>query len=175
MTIRFQPVKDGHKEWRCPKCETVKPVEDFYWSTAGHTCKKCQREYQRAYLASPKGQEMYKRIEATENRKKARRKSHLKAHGVTVEQYDLVLLAQENACAICGATEPGSRWGRFAIDHDHNHCPGLYGCTDCFRGLLCHSCNTSLGGFRDDVDLLNKAISYLEKTKKAHEMLFGSV
>ena len=38
---------------------------------------------------------------------------------------------------------------------DHNHG------TDEFRGFLCDSCNTSLGKFRDDPDLLARAIKYL--------------
>lgn len=33
----------------------------------------------------------------------------------------------------------------FAVDHNHNCCPGGTGCTKCIRGLLCGACNTQLG------------------------------
>jgi predicted transcriptional regulator YheO len=32
------------------------------------------------------------------------------------------------------------------------------------RGLLCMNCNTALGGFKENIDILQKAIEYLEKT-----------
>jgi len=41
------------------------------------------------------------------------------------------------------------------LDHDHGHCQ--YGCLECIRGLVCHSCNTGplcdealADGYRDD-------------------------
>ena len=41
----------------------------------------------------------------------------------------------------------------FRLDHNHG--------TGEFRGFLCDSCNTGLGKFRDDPDLLARAIDYL--------------
>lgn len=55
-------------------------------------------------------------------------------------------------CAICGLN--GGDRGLF-LDHDHE--------TGSFRGWLCHGCNAGVGHFRDDPDLLGRAIAYLEK------------
>ena len=41
----------------------------------------------------------------------------------------------------------------FRLDHNHG--------TGEFRGFLCDSCNTGLGKFKDDPELLNRAINYL--------------
>lgn len=87
------------------------------------------------------------------------RKSALKRkYGLTLEDYDAMVVAQDGRCAICPATEPGGppdRRGFWHIDHDHM--------TGRVRGLLCLNCNTSLGRFGDSIEILQRAIDYLEK------------
>ncbi len=41
---------------------------------------------------------------------------------------------------------------------DHSHIDGS------IRGWLCSSCNTSLGKFRDDINILQRAIKWIQKT-----------
>lgn len=83
--------------------------------------------------------------------------------GITLRQYEEMLYAQGNKCAICGATESykGSTIVRFSIDHDRSCCPSLKSCGRCVRGLLCHHCNVGIGHLRDDIDLLEAAVAYL--------------
>lgn len=96
-----------------------------------------------------------------ENREKVAqscRNYKLKAtYGITVHDYEVMLTAQGNKCAICGSRSSNNRRsskGYLCVDHDHN--------TGKVRGLLCHLCNAALGGFRDNPLLLSKAITYLE-------------
>jgi len=90
-------------------------------------------------------------------RKRAWRKSaakpydHLKKYGITKDDYLRMVEEQGGVCAICG--KPDSI--RLAVDHCHT--------TGIVRGLLCSGCNTSLGKFNDDIEVLRKAIEYLEK------------
>jgi hypothetical protein len=56
--------------------------------------------------------------------------------------------SQENKCWICESKTS------LVVDHDHS--------TGKVRGLLCSLCNTSLGGFKDNIESLKKAIEYLE-------------
>lgn len=57
-------------------------------------------------------------------------------------------------CNLC--QRPPSFNKRFAVDHDHK--------TGKFRGWLCSNCNTGLGLFKEDPNLLRKAIKYLGKS-----------
>lgn len=63
----------------------------------------------------------------------------------------------------CGSTQG------LHMDHDHQCCPpgtftfGSHGsCGKCNRGWLCRKCNTGLGQFNDDVDLILGAIEALK-------------
>ena len=62
--------------------------------------------------------------------------------------YDSMLLAQESKCLICQEEK--------LLVVDHCHTEGTV------RGLLCHSCNTALGKFKDNVEILERAIKYLK-------------
>lgn len=59
---------------------------------------------------------------------------------------------QNNKCAICNDDRNLFIKG-LAVDHCHK--------TGKIRGLLCSKCNIGLGQFKDDINLLNKAIKYL--------------
>lgn len=77
-----------------------------------------------------------------------------KKFGITVEE----IRALSDTCEICGTKEHGIEQGKaLCIDHDHK--------TGRVRGRLCGQCNTALGKFRDNPDLLRAAIAYLEKSR----------
>lgn len=77
-----------------------------------------------------------------------------KFDGLTIEEYEAKELVQGGKCGICATGEPGGR-GRWAVDHCHK--------TGRVRMLLCQRCNTGIGFFRDDVDLIQRALDYLKK------------
>jgi hypothetical protein len=74
-----------------------------------------------------------------------------KTYGLTPDQYQAMLDAQNGLCAICHE----------AADHklhvDHSHQTGKV------RGLLCFRCNTALGNFRDSTLVLESAAKYLHE------------
>lgn len=73
-------------------------------------------------------------------------------YGLEPEQLAELLEAQEGLCAICRQSEVARK--HLSVDHDHF--------TGKVRGLLCNRCNTSIGKFEDDPNLLRKAAEYLE-------------
>ena len=98
-------------------------------------CRQCNREAQQQRYAERRG-----------------------VYGDRQRRYDEALAANEGqeCCAICGALESNKiDTRRLNVDHDHE--------TDKIRGLLCGLCNVGLGAFKDDVELLIKAINYLKE------------
>lgn len=93
------------------------------------------------------------------------RKFALLRHGLSLNDYYDILADQGGGCAIC-YVKPVNGPLSLSIDHDHAHCPGEYGCEECVRGLLCSKCNTSLGGFKDDAQLLMRAVDYLDAWRR---------
>ena len=82
-------------------------------------------------------------------------------YNITPEQYDEMLIIQDNKCAICGQTESAThntskKVQRLAVDHCHK--------TGKVRGILCQDCNRGLGKFKDDIGRLENAIKYLQKS-----------
>ena len=80
--------------------------------------------------------------------------------GITLAQYDSKFAEQNGVCAICG--QPDKRVHKatklpmnLAVDHCHN--------SKKIRGLLCSNCNTGLGNFKDDPNILRAAVAYLEQ------------
>ena len=67
------------------------------------------------------------------------------------QQYEQMLVDQNNECAIC---KNKIGW-EAAVDHCHN--------TNKIRGLLCRKCNLGLGGFKDDIEIIKKAIKYVKE------------
>jgi hypothetical protein len=78
----------------------------------------------------------------------------LRKYGITQEQFNDMLSAQNSACSICGTKEPKGRNNTFHVDHCHT--------TQRVRGLLCHKCNVGLGHFKDSPAALRTAATYIE-------------
>jgi hypothetical protein len=86
---------------------------------------------------------------------KARQVSRYASYGLTRE----ILETFGTECHICGRESSADRkHGRLHVDHDH--------ATGKVRGLLCKSCNTGLGAFEDNLDLMFKAMGYIEKHRE---------
>ena len=107
-------------------------------------CKNCRKEEQRAIRKTHP--EVMKERELKKN------------FNLTLEQYAEKLNNQNGVCAICERPEFRIRKGKLeSLGVDHNHT------TNQIRGLLCHTCNSALGLFKDSPELLEKAIKYLRK------------
>jgi hypothetical protein len=99
------------------------------------------------------------RIDYPERVAEYARRSRLRSwYGLSETSFNELLEKQQGVCAICKTADWGWR-GVPHVDHDHT--------TKKVRGLLCHYCNTALGGFRDSEVILKSALLYMSKAGKA--------
>jgi hypothetical protein len=160
---------------KCSKCGEVKSADNFNKDASMKSglrsyCRQCQTDYKResyanggkektlAYnkkwrAANPDKVSSNKQQYYKSNVEVIREKKWIANYGITRDEYDAMLKAQGGKCAICGAPKPGGRGDYFHVDHDHE--------TNEVRGLLCTNCNTGIGGLKDNVGILQKAIAYL--------------
>lgn len=122
----------------CPRCDQDKPTAEFYPSTCtadglSSACIRCDVS-----------------------------NKLLRKYRITLEDYERLLQEQGGRCAICHATEC-STGKRFAVDHDHDCCPGQKTCGKCVRGLLCNNCNRLLGYLGDSVVRARSIAVYLDR------------
>jgi len=129
----------------CPICGIRKERSEFYkWKSRkdGLTayCKSCCIE---------KNEKWHK--ENPEASLKSRRGTNRKLkYGITQDDFQKMLNDQKNKCKICKKfVDFGS-----AVDHDHK--------TGKIRGILCRKCNLGLGAAKDNTEILENMIKYLE-------------
>jgi hypothetical protein len=81
-------------------------------------------------------------------------------YGIEREDWNQMFAEQEGCCAICGKHQSEQK-KRLEVDHCHE--------TGHVRALLCTNCNTALGKFYDDPELLYRAADYLTITKRGFQ------
>lgn len=132
------------KEKYCYVCTRILPDENFARNSTKPgeirpECRECDN----------KQRQDRKRREKERDPDAWRDKYLRKTYSISLEEYNEMLQKQNGLCWICGESSD------LVVDHDHE--------SGKVRGLLCNLCNTSLGGFKDNIVSLEKAIAYLIK------------
>ena len=158
----------------CRQCGEEKEFESFVKSKSKpngilNLCKHCNnqntKKYRKTSDRSKEREPDRKRKQAYRFQDKEKYNAYMrdymkeyrpKLYGITVEKHSELLLAQNNACAICKEVP------KTTLCIDHNHATGEV------RGLLCNQCNKALGGFADSTERLSNAIEYLSSSYTKH-------
>lgn len=173
----------------CSKCNNEKTLDNYFKGkgkfNVRSVCKICVKEFylpdiekrreavrnwglkNKDYIAK-RNRERHQRMKSNPeyverrrvNKKKWSRTARLKKqYGLTLEQYENMVLLQNNRCAICNKL--GSQFNfKLVIDHCHS--------TGKVRELLCNRCNTGIGQFYENIEAISKAVVYLKKHKECY-------
>lgn len=174
----------------CSRCKQLKSAEEFYQQPGRKDGMSCQCKNCISYVASKR---YYKDLEKSREKDRAKRSEYRKAnpekekvkqkkwrdanpekvkennrryaeenpewsrihalktkYGLTLAEFRTMVAEQKEQCALCGVAMKVPQ-----VDHDHG--------TGKVRAVLCASCNTGLGHFKDSPTLLRKAAGYIEK------------
>lgn len=149
----------------CKKCSLSK--DDSLFEKGRRVCQDCRKNDRKLSYEANKDKykvkardwlknnpEKYKEYQKTsrQNRKPKARDYYLRNRfGITLEVFEQMSVEQNHVCKICGSKE--LTYKNLNVDHCHE--------TGKIRGLLCTSCNTALGLFKDNIQNLTSAIRYL--------------
>lgn len=155
---------------QCSECQEVKSLQHFsigkHITKSGavtasfrRECKVCEVTKKRNHRhANPQYYREKGRIQVAKRTPEQKFKWMLSGqYGLTVEQYQAMIEAQNGVCAICREV-PRHRSrteGRFLVDHCHT--------TGKVRGLLCHNCNVSIGLLKEDPVRIRALLAYVER------------
>jgi hypothetical protein len=117
-------------------------------------------EYQKAWKQKnkeklPKYQKKYQ-LKYPDKYKDKCKTNRLKKYGISLEDYHLLIKAQNGICPICGLELCSGG----QIDVDHCHLTGKV------RGILHNKCNRLLACCEESTTRLSNAIEYLDKHKE---------
>ena len=136
-----------HNGGNCPYCVREKRG---YGVATPKDIKNRNNAYRLANIEKIKaGQKLYR----DKNPEKVR-ENNLKRTGFTIELFDKKLKEQNNLCAICAVDLTKLPQRHVHADHCHS--------TKTPRGILCHYCNSGLGLFKDNPQILRLAAIYAE-------------
>lgn len=148
----------------CKACDVIKPTSEFNIKrykigTIGlrfycKSCSKAQRDEWRK--SSPRDNERNKQYNK-DNAEEIRGKKLVKNYWPNftwqeaITEWDRLFKEQDGKCAL------GHLVSKLHVDHCHH--------TGVVRGLLCYNCNNGIGRLKDNIQLLEKAIDYIKRSK----------
>lgn len=119
-------------------------------------CKPCNSARAKAYRKKNPGRAAVAcRLWRKNNPEKHLQYERKRKYGITLAQYEAMLIAQHRRCASCGDPFNDAKNTQPHVDHCH--------ATKKVRGVLCYHCNVGIGLFKDSPMRLLLAIRYLQK------------
>lgn len=128
----------------CRKCNTEKSILDYSKDNKTKDkrkiyCKECSNKY---FLN-------WRNSKLIEIRKKDRIAHYIRSYNLSYDEAEALASNRNGICEIC------KQESLLVVDHNH--------ITNKRRGLICSSCNSALGYSKENKEILNSLIEYLNK------------
>lgn len=140
----------------CGVILTLKNCTQSMFNSKQYLCLTHKKEYDSAWRNKNRNKIREKnKIYREKNYDKCKQASLKFHYGATLEEFKLLYKKSKGMCKICGSVGGNTKHTCLHIDHNHK--------TNKIRGLLCPNCNRAIGLFKENPNLLSKAIEYLKK------------
>lgn len=128
-------------KWRVANRQKARDATQRWYLANRETADECQRKYREANPG---------KVRAWSKGWRKRNPDYsYKKYGMTTGEFQAMSDEQSGACVICRAVK------KLCVDHCHE--------TGKIRGLLCRSCNVSLGLMKDSFSNLIRAADYIRR------------
>ena len=133
---------------KCRVCGEIKPIDQFYKTRRKNDSDPNKRHTECKSCACA-------RVKRTHDPDRARDRHYRRNYGISLADFNRMVLSQGSRCACCGTDTPGGKHNQWMVDHDH--------VTGVVRELLCKDCNIVLGLVEDSPEHLKRLLAYIAK------------
>lgn len=138
----------------CSVCGIIKDISEF--QRRHNACNSCRSLAAKEWrLKNPNAAKKYRSDPQAKIR--ARGRHLLNEYGLTLAGFEKLLVSQDYKCAVCDRPYAMITDTKCNLVVDHCHTTGE------IRGLLCNTCNTTIGHMKDDPNRLRRMADYIEK------------
>ena len=151
LEVRVEDLPPKSNTRLLAQCEVCHQARMIAYNTYSAVCWQCNLTKQKGLL--------HPRYDASVTSKGEERTFDLylrRKYNITIYDYFSLMEKQNHRCEICSIAMANDG-RRFAVDHKHD--------TKKVRGLLCQSCNTALGLFKENLVSIGKALQYLKRNE----------
>lgn len=151
--------REKARQWKARNREKVKASAKLF----AETHPERQKAWHKAWRDRPENKAKmaayaaaYRAKHPERHERNRRNAAYLRKYGITLDDYETMVAAQDGRCAICrveGEEPPSKR--QLVVDHCHD--------TGRVRGLLCQPCNRALHRLMADQVWFNNASAYLQR------------
>lgn len=155
-----EKVRENSRKWRDENREKVRASNKKWRDNNKEKTREIQRRWQEnnpikvaqygKKWADAHKEEIHWYNKGHYNKDEDKNRHLIVRYGITLIEYNKMFETQGGRCYLCDRAFP-----ILCVDHDH--------VSKKVRALLCHDCNTGLGKFQDNPDVLLKAAEYLKK------------
>lgn len=144
---------------KCNQCEKI--ISKDFFCKRGRVCCECTKKWHANNYVENRKDILKRNSEWEKNNKDKRKKiadrrlsvkkikDKLRIYNLTMEQYEKLQDRCGGRCEIC------KKECNLYIDHNHKN--------NLVRGMLCNTCNAGIGFLKDDKNVLQAAIDYLDR------------
>jgi len=147
-----EKLKEKNKQYRLDNKEKVAQTKKRWEEQNPQSVKDISKRYKERNLERVR---LRQKLAYHANKDRHKGNALKRKYGMTLDDYEKMLQDQNGSCAICLVKVEDTKKKYLCVDHNH--------LTGEVRSLLCDPCNSAIGFFKEDQEVILRAADYLKK------------